>query len=222
MARLVVTRPEPQAQKTIEALIARGHQVTHVPLTEIRPLDHTSDLPKKVDALIATSANALKFAKPELIAQCADKAIYCVGSKTAKLAGTLGLDVQVCCETAEELMRAIVSEPLQSFAYLCSKHRMSTLDDRLPPKQLHIIETYEAPFIDPNMDTSTIVDGVLLYSVRAAQSWAKSGIQAQFHFCMSENIANCLPESQRQTVKIATKPLEAQLFSEIDKIFTPN
>ena len=99
---------------------------------------------------------------------------------------------------------------------------MSTLDDRLPIEQLHIVETYQAPFIQPNLDTSTTVDGVLLYSMRAAQTWAETGIQAQFHFCMSENIAKNLSLDQQQTAKIATKPHEDHLFTEIDKIFTPN
>jgi len=222
LARLIVTRPEPQAQKTVEALKLRGHTVIHVPLTELKPLAHSNELSRDVNALIATSANALKFAQPELIAQCAGKPIYCVGSKTAQLAVALELDVNTCCETAEELASIIARQPTQNFGYLCSKHRMSTLDDSLPPDQLHIIETYEAPFIRPNLDASTSVDGVLFYSIRAAQAWAETGIQAQFHFCMSENIAKNLSSDQQQKAKIATKPHEDHLFTEIDKIFTSN
>lgn len=224
MARLVVTRPV--AGKTIKALESRGHQVTHAPLTKIVPCSHETTISAPIHALIATSRNALKFAAPELLQQLKDKPIYCVGSKTAQMAIELGLTASLeainCCETAEDLARLIVKEPLYSYAYLCSRHRMSTLDDKIPADCLQIIETYEAPFIEPDLDPSTSVDGVLLYSIRAAQAWSKRRFKARFCFCMSENIAKYLSPEQQKTAIIATKPLEKRLFIEIDKIFSTN
>lgn len=236
MAHLLVTRPK--AGTTIKALKARGHHVTHAPLTELRPLAHSdtmhlikdAETDMAINGVIVTSSNALTYAAPQLISHLKGEPVFCVGQKTAQTARDLGLVAQteaiLCCDTAEKLAGALLANAAQfqnnKFAYLCSKHRMSTLDDMMPSGSLHIIETYEAPFIKPHLEQSTPVDGVLLYSARAAQSWVKSGIEAKLHFCMSQNIAQYLSTEHQQTAIIATKPTERYLFAAIDKIFSPN
>src|SRR5947209_250139 len=57
--RLLVTRPEPDGERTAAALRARGHEVTLAPLLRIEPV--AFDLPQQsFAAVVLTSANAAR------------------------------------------------------------------------------------------------------------------------------------------------------------------
>ncbi len=58
--RVLVTRPIEDADRTSEALAAAGHEALIAPLFAVAPLPHA--MPADADALVATSANAIRQA----------------------------------------------------------------------------------------------------------------------------------------------------------------
>ena len=62
MTPVVVLRPEPGNTRTATALRALGMDVRQIPLFAVVPVDWTSPDPARFDALLLTSANAVRRA----------------------------------------------------------------------------------------------------------------------------------------------------------------
>jgi uroporphyrinogen-III synthase len=92
MARVLVTRPEPQAAATARRLDELGYEPVILPLTQTvaLPVDVAS-LPDRIDAVAVTSANALLSAPAALLARLADAPCFAVGETTARQALSPGL-----------------------------------------------------------------------------------------------------------------------------------
>jgi uroporphyrinogen-III synthase len=57
---LLITRPLPDAERTAEALRARGHTVTLAPLLRVEPIADARFGPGPFAGVILTSANAVR------------------------------------------------------------------------------------------------------------------------------------------------------------------
>ncbi len=89
--RVVILRPQPGADATADAARALGLGVLVTPLFEIAPLDWTPLEPAEFDALMLTSASAVRHAGPDL-KRYAALPLFVVGEATAKAARAVGLD----------------------------------------------------------------------------------------------------------------------------------
>jgi uroporphyrinogen-III synthase len=91
MMRILVTRPEPDASRQAETLIARGHEPVVAPLLSIEFLnDAPLDL-EGAQALIVTSRNALRaLAVHPQLAEALKVPMLAVGDATAHTAQELG------------------------------------------------------------------------------------------------------------------------------------
>src|SRR5262245_13671221 len=89
--RVLVTRPEPGASRTARRLAEQGFEPVVLPLTEIRPLpaDHFPDS-ANIDAVAATSANAIRHAPRRLISTLTGKPVFAVGGGTARATRNAG------------------------------------------------------------------------------------------------------------------------------------
>src|SRR5262249_51189761 len=109
--RLLITRPEPDALKLQALLESAGHEATVEPLLSVSFADNeTIDL-ESVQALIATSRNALRALKvtPHL-ARARSLPLFAVGTATAAEARSLGFETVITgAGTAAELVAHIVS-----------------------------------------------------------------------------------------------------------------
>lgn len=93
MARpIAVLRPEPGNRVTAAAIEARGRRAIRLPLFETRPLPWEAPDPAIYDALIVTSANALRHGG-EGLDRLIDLPLYAVGEATAEMAKRLGFRV---------------------------------------------------------------------------------------------------------------------------------
>ena len=81
---VLVTRPEPAAQETAERLRALGFEPVLAPLLHIRP--RALRLPRRIDAVLATSGNAI----PACPAVLHDRPLLAVGGGTAERARAAG------------------------------------------------------------------------------------------------------------------------------------
>jgi uroporphyrinogen-III synthase len=121
MRRLLVLRPEPGASATVELARKRGLEAVAVPLFEIEPLSWTLPEPNQVDALLLTSANAVRTAGEKLDALRGLPA-YAVGQATAQTAREGGLRVAAVGEGGiDELLASI--EPGLRLLHLCGEDR---------------------------------------------------------------------------------------------------
>ena len=93
MARpIAVLRPEPGNRVTAAAIEAQGRVAIRLPLFEATPLAWDTPDPAEFDALIVTSANALRHGGAGL-ARLIDLPLYAVGEATAEAAKRMGFAV---------------------------------------------------------------------------------------------------------------------------------
>jgi uroporphyrinogen-III synthase len=89
---LIVIRPQPGCDATVNAARARGLDSQGFPLFEVRPRPWDAPARQSFDALLLGSANALRHAGAALTAYAGMPA-YAVGAKTARAAEDAGLRV---------------------------------------------------------------------------------------------------------------------------------
>ncbi|HTG37445.1 uroporphyrinogen-III synthase [Sphingomonas sp.] len=89
-ARLIVLRPEPGNAATLARIAAAGGDGVAMPLFAVRPLDWAVPDPAAFDALLLTSANAVRHAGPGL-ARLSALPVVAVGGATANAARAAGL-----------------------------------------------------------------------------------------------------------------------------------
>lgn len=92
MRPLVLLRPEPGGSSSAARAMAMGLEVRLVPLFTIVPLAWTAPDPAQFDALVLTSANALRHAGAEL-QKLKALPVHAVGEATAALARAAGFTV---------------------------------------------------------------------------------------------------------------------------------
>lgn len=92
MRRLIVLRPEPGNARTCAAIRAAGGEAIPLPLFEVRPTGWQALDPAGFDALVLTSANAIRHAGPQL-GLFAHLPVVAVGAATARAAEGAGLSV---------------------------------------------------------------------------------------------------------------------------------
>lgn len=233
--RIVVTRPEPGASATAERLETAGFQAILLPLTEIRGLAPAA--PRvQADAIVATSANAVRHAPTEMLALLADKPCFAVGGETASAAKRAGfLKVTPGDGDAAALAQLVIDNTGNGarLAYLTGRVRRDGFERALvrAGRQVEIVETYDTvaiayPPAALAQKLAAGVDAVLLYSGKAAEALA-SLPAAERHFGdavllgLSERIGSALPQAWRKRFRAAGTPDEAALFRLLAAAFPP-
>jgi uroporphyrinogen-III synthase len=233
--RILVTRPEPGASTTAGRLETAGFQAVLLPLTEIKGLAPAA--PRvQADAVVATSANAVRHALADMLALLADKPCFAVGDETAGAAERAGFrDVVSGDGDADALARLVIDKTGHGarIAYLTGRMRRDGFEQALvrAGRQVEIVETYDTVAIaySPAALAQKLaggVDAVLLYSGKAAEALA--GLPgAEEHFGeasllgLSERIGSALPPAWRKRFRAAGTPDEAALFTLLAAAFPP-
>lgn len=92
MRRLILLRPEPAASRTAAKAAALGLTVAKIPLFEVRPVEWTIPDPAGFDALVLTSANAVRHGGPGL-ERLKPLPVHAVGEATAAEARGAGFAI---------------------------------------------------------------------------------------------------------------------------------
>jgi uroporphyrinogen-III synthase len=92
MMPLVIVRPEPGASATAAQARAMGIAARIIPLFEIAALNWTAPDPGEFDALLLTSANAIRFGGPQLD-RLKGLPVHAVGATTAAAARAAGFSL---------------------------------------------------------------------------------------------------------------------------------
>jgi uroporphyrinogen-III synthase len=163
---LLLLRPEPGLSASAERARALGLDVLCCPLFRVEPLDWDVPDPTHYDALLLTSANAVRHAGPKL-AMLASLPVHAVGQLTAAAARDAGLNVEtVGCGNVSDLLSALPAS-LRLLHLAGEDHRPnaeSSIERRI---------TYRsAPISEPNLP---LLDGlvVAVHSPRAGMRLAE-------------------------------------------------
>lgn len=125
MRRLVILRPEPGASATAAAAESLGLEPLVLPLFAIEPVAWQAPDARTFDALLLTSANAVRHGGVELAA-LRGLPVYAVGEATATKARETGFTI---AETGSEGVDALLEriDPALRLLHLCGEHRRTPL-----------------------------------------------------------------------------------------------
>ncbi|MBE7184469.1 MAG: uroporphyrinogen-III synthase [Methylobacterium mesophilicum] len=181
MTRVLVTRPKPDAARTAQALTEAGYEPVVLSLTQTVAVDGVGLPDVAVDAVAATSANALHFAPVSLLEPLLDLPFFAVGPRTAQIARQAGF--ATVREGPGDAPRLAASLPpgLRSVLYLCGRVRRPDFEAALrksgvTPVALETYDTRECVFSSEaarKVLRDRPVDAALLYSGVAAHGFAR-------------------------------------------------
>ena len=165
MSQVVILRPEPGASVTLARATATGIDAVAIPLFEVAPVDWVAPDTEGFDALLLTSANAVRFAGEQL-AGLRELPAYCVGEATAAAAREAGLEVAATGANDAAALAELVPPGLQLLHLTGKAHRAI-------PGVAEII-VYHSAVIDPPPSLASLTGNVaMVHSPRAGNRLAE-------------------------------------------------
>ena len=233
--RLLVTRSEPDGERTGAALRARGHDVLLAPLLRVEAV--ACDLADAgYGAVVMTSANAARAVAvhPSRTVLAALSA-FTVGRRTAEAARAAGFaDVRSADGDKGDLvalLRAEYQAARGPLLYLAGEDRAGELD--LAASGIAVVTTviYRAAAAARFPDAiaaalaAGAIDGVLHFSRRSAEAYLAcvchadlvSGALAPLQLCLSAAVAEPLAAAGAASIRIASRPDEAAMLELVDR-----
>jgi uroporphyrinogen-III synthase len=230
--RLLVTRPEPDAQRTAAALRARGHDVLVMPMLRVERINADFGSGPWA-AVLMTSANAVRAiaGHREFGALCALPALV-VGERTRAAADAAGFaDVASANGDAEALARLVVARlspgPIP-LLYLAGEQRTADFEAALRSHSFNVRTVAVYRTVAATEFSQTIrdalasgeIDGVLHFSRRSAEAFVAAAAAAGAlgnglttrHYCLSAQVATALA-NKAVGVEVAAHPTEAALLA---------
>ncbi len=230
--RLLVTRPEPDGERTAEKLRARGHEV--VVASVLRTEFIVAAFGRGPFAgVVLTSANAARsLADHPRRNELAGLPAFVVGAHTAEAARQAGLFKVVSADGAADDLAALLAERFAGMdtrlLYLTGEDRAGDLAARLVSFGIKVetavmYRTVSADEFAARLSTAlepAAFDGVLHYSPRSADAFVAGAATAGLlewviaanHFCLSRNVAAALTRAGARIIRIAPHPDEASLL----------
>ncbi|HYX46146.1 MAG TPA: uroporphyrinogen-III synthase [Sphingomicrobium sp.] len=168
MRRILVLRPEPGATATVNRARERGLDAIAVPLFQIEPVAWDAPDAASFDALLLTSANAVRFGGDDL-GKLRGLPAYAVGEVTAIVARQAGFDIAATGESGVDRLLDSV-EPDLRLLHLCGEDRRDPAEAR---QQIANIVVYRAKEIE-GPDLGAAKGAVaLIHSPRAGHRFAE-------------------------------------------------
>lgn len=231
--RIVVTRPQEDAERTAAALRARGHEMLIAPLLQLEPV--AADLRPNWGGVIITSANAANaLAAHPARDELTKLRLFAVGRRSAEAARAVGFtDVTSAGGDVRDLVRTLVARRADEQApllYLAGEDRARDLIGELAARGIaaEMVVIYRAAIVafPPALAAALrdgTVDAVLHYSKRSAEGYLAGAEQASVseqalkvrHICLSTQIAAPLVAAGAADVVVAPRPDEAALIERI-------
>ena len=233
--RLLLTRPEPDAQRTAAALREQGHDVVIAPVLRIVPAADAEIGTGPWAAILITSANAAHaVAAHARVTQLRTLPIFAVGRRSAEAMAVAGFaDVTSADGNVSNLAQLVAAtlQPAARLLYLAGEDRSGDLagDLRTRGFAVEITPIYRAiaatslPAAAADALASGI-DGVLHFSRRSAEAYVDAARAAgmvtdalkPIHFCLSAQVAEPLAQAGAADIRVAERPNDAVLLALID------
>ena len=211
--RLLLTRPEPDAERTAAALRARGHTVVAAPLLRIEARQDAEIGRGPWAAVLVTSANAAPaIARHGRFEELRLLPTFAVGERSAQALRAAGFaDVISADGKVDDLVRLVARriKPGAPLLYLAGADRSGDLAAALQNFVVRTVVVYRAvaakalPAEAATALTSGI-DGVLHFSRRTAETYVRATRGAGLliaalnpvHYCLSTQVAEPLVQAE--------------------------
>ena len=232
---VLVTRPQPDNAATLASLGTRGIKALPAPMLRFEPLPFHDDHDADYDAVIATSANALR-AVDLSGSRLLSRPLLAVGSHTAEAARAAGFKDVITAKGNASALRDLVKKrakagqlkPAATLLYLAGADLARDLAGELGERGFTVIThtTYRmAPVPDLpreicNAFMANEITAVLHYSRRSARAFLNAaragGVEisalALPQCCISASVASILHDAGATQVVVAASPDENALF----------
>src|SRR5688500_2460057 len=129
MRRLVILRPDPGASASAERARAMGLEPVTMPLFQVEPLDWEVPDAGSFDALLLTSANAVRHGG-QALRSLRQLPVYAVGEATAAAAREAGFDIASTGDAGAERLLGSIESDIR-LLHLCGEDRTETHAKRL-------------------------------------------------------------------------------------------
>ncbi len=206
---LLILRPEPGNSATAARAAALKISAAQHPLFIVRPEPWTSPDPKGFDALLLTSANALRHGGAEL-AKLHSLPVIAVGAATAEAARAEGFTV--IAEGARGAQAALDLVPAATrILWLCGRDRSALASGG---KKIAHITVYAADPTTVHIDLS-VPSVALIHSTRAGKRFSEiSGDQKSHHSLIAISVAAAAAAgSGWRSVDITDTPTDAAMLA---------
>lgn len=233
--RVLVTRPQPEAERTAAALQARGHAAVLSPLIRIEPVEAIELGANEWAAVAVTSANAIGAigAHPQFAA-LRRLPLFAVGERSAEAARSAGFAQVRSADGDVAALATLVRSECQAgpVLYLAGAERAGDLPAALASAGLPVATAvvYRAATIAGLSEAAHAafqaggIDGVLHYSQRSAEAFTAAieteellpAARAAAHFCLSQQVAQPLRRAGLPRIRIAPEPNETALLALLD------
>jgi len=231
--RLLLTRPEPDAERTAAALRARGHAAILAPLMRIEAVADADLGGGPWAAILVTSANAASaVAAHARIAELRALPVFAVGERSAQAMRVAGfVNVTSADGDVRDLARLVTERTPKDapLLYLAAAERSGDLAGELGAggfavRTAVIYRAVSAPVFTRATVAALAggVDGVLHFSRRSAEAYViaahaaglrESALKNPVHFCLSAQIAEPLARAGATDIRVAPRPVEAALLA---------
>lgn len=171
--KLIVLRPQPGADATAARAADAGLEVVVSPLFVGRALTWRPPDPGGFDALLVTSANAVRYAGPAL-ASYWHLPVHAVGEATARAAREAGFeDVAAGDGDVDELLACVSKRPHRRLLHLCGAHRRRTGTAGVKVRYVPVYAMEPVPKLVPDAEQACRTRAAaLVHSPRAARALA--------------------------------------------------
>jgi len=225
--RLLVTRPEPDGERTAQHLRARGHHVLLAPLMRMETTDCVL-ADERYFAVVMTSANAARaVAGHPASAKLRAMRAFTVGRHTADAARAAGFaDVSSADGDKHDLARVLetrLAGERRPLLYLAGEELSGEI--ALSSGAVETVVVYRTVAVGrfpPGIAAALArgeIDGVLHFSRRSAQAYVdcarRAGIferaLAARHYCLSRQVSGPLAAAGAGSIGIAARPEEGAM-----------
>jgi uroporphyrinogen-III synthase len=228
--RLLITRPEPDAARSADALRKRGHEVVVAPLLYTQAID--ADFGGPFAGALITSANAARaFASHRRAEELRRLPVFTVGARSAQAAREAGFAEVMSADGALADLVRLVAQRLGGrelrLIYLAGEDRAGDLVGDLSAHGVAVdtVVVYRAVAREalPAEVAQGLasLDGALHYSPRSVATLLRlaghAGVLAAAlrlaHYGLSDEVAAPLRAAGAERIFIAASPTESALFA---------
>jgi uroporphyrinogen-III synthase len=230
--RILITRPEPDGERTAQKLRARGCDVLLAPVLEIRLLDQANLGAGPWDAVAMTSANAAHaLERHARRLEVMRLPVLTVGRRSAEAARMVGFTDIASADGNEPALAHLIGSRLvggNRILYLAGEDRAGDLAAAVAPHGVKVdtIVVYRAVAADCLPEVVTValrageVNGVLHFSRRSAAIYLDCARAAgvldsalkPFQYCISKAVTEPLMAAGAKQVAVAKSPEENALL----------
>jgi uroporphyrinogen-III synthase len=231
--RLLVTRPEPDGERTAATLRARGHEVVVAPLLRVEAMPDADLGAGPWTGIIVTSRNATRALEVHSRAhELFGLPVFAVGRRTAEGATAAGFTQIISADgDTQALVRLVVARRHPAggpLLYLAGADRVGDVAGALAEAGVPVetavvyraVMMKEFPAPVQRALAAGELDGVLHFSRRSADVYLSCARSAGMldsalvpsHYCLSRHVAEPLAAAGARKIAIAARPEEAAML----------